>query len=68
MTKQNDQLGIGHHMLTILRDNRLYVAPIDEGNCRRVLDVGCGTGIWQASLDIQPYQTFANHIRPYSGL
>lgn len=42
---QNDQLDIGHHMLTLLLDNELYVAPIDE-HCQRVIDVGCGTGLW----------------------
>jgi SAM-dependent methyltransferase len=33
-------------MLTLLLGGKLYLAPIDEENCRRVLDVGCGTGIW----------------------
>ena len=33
-------------MLTLLLSNRLYLAPIDEEKCRRVIDVGCGTGIW----------------------
>ena len=47
--QQNDQLDIGHHMLTILLGNRLYLAPINKETCGRVLDVGCGTGIW--SLD-----------------
>ena len=42
---QNDQLDIGHHMLTLLLDNKLYLAPIDE-QCQRVIDVGCGTGLW----------------------
>lgn len=32
-------------MLTLLLDNKLYLAPIDE-DCKRVLDVGCGTGLW----------------------
>ena len=32
-------------MLTLLLDNKLYLAPIDE-KCRNVIDLGCGTGIW----------------------
>ncbi|KAJ2990484.1 hypothetical protein NUW58_g2927 [Xylaria curta] len=34
-----------HHCLTLLLDNKLYLAPIAEGSIK-VLDVGCGTGIW----------------------
>ncbi|KAK4619027.1 uncharacterized protein CLAFUR5_10969 [Fulvia fulva] len=30
--QQNDQLDMGHHMLTILLDNKLYLAPIDPSN------------------------------------
>lgn len=48
--KQNDQLDIGHHMLTLLLDNRLFLAPIDPsaktGYTFNALDLGCGTGIW----------------------
>ena len=32
-------------MLTLLLDNKLYLAPVQE-SCQRVLDLGCGTGIW----------------------
>lgn len=32
-------------MLTLLLDNKLYLAPIDE-HCQRVMDLGCGTGLW----------------------
>ncbi|ORY02936.1 S-adenosyl-L-methionine-dependent methyltransferase [Clohesyomyces aquaticus] len=42
--EQNDQLDIAHHMFTILLDNKLYLAPVE--NPKRVLDLGCGTGIW----------------------
>ncbi|RDW65126.1 hypothetical protein BP6252_10777 [Coleophoma cylindrospora] len=43
--KQNEQLDIGHHMLTMLLDNKLFLAPISS-NPQNVLDVGTGTGIW----------------------
>ena len=33
-------------MLTLLLQNRLYLAPIDPTTTRNVLDLGCGTGIW----------------------
>lgn len=45
---QNDQLDIAHHMLQLLLDNNLYLAPITSP--RRVLDVGTGTGIWAIDL------------------
>ena len=32
-------------MLTMLLDDKLFLAPID-GNPEKVLDVGTGTGIW----------------------
>ncbi|XPS73865.1 hypothetical protein M3J07_005988 [Ascochyta lentis] len=41
---QNDQLDIAHHMFLILLDNKLHLAPIQ--NPQRILDLGCGTGIW----------------------
>ncbi|KAM0271155.1 hypothetical protein ACHAQH_009174 [Verticillium albo-atrum] len=34
-----------HRFLTILLDNKLFLAPI-ENSAKRVLDVGTGTGIW----------------------
>src|ERR1700761_85902 len=33
-------------MLTMLLGDKLFLAPIDGQKCRRVLDVGTGTGIW----------------------
>lgn len=41
---QNEQLDILHHMLTLLLDNKLFLAPIEKP--QKVLDVGTGTGIW----------------------
>lgn len=45
---QNDQLDIAHHMLRLLLDDKLFLAPVQ--NPQRVLDLGCGTGIW--AIDI----------------
>ncbi|KAF3049761.1 hypothetical protein E8E11_006652 [Didymella keratinophila] len=41
---QNDQLDIAHHMFLMLFGNKLHLAPIQ--NPQRILDLGCGTGIW----------------------
>lgn len=41
---QNDHLDIAHHMFLILLGHRLHLAPIKDP--KRVLDLGCGTGIW----------------------
>ncbi|KAF5680743.1 phosphoethanolamine n-methyltransferase 3 [Fusarium circinatum] len=34
-----------HHFLTLLTDDKLYLAPVKD-DVERVLDVGTGTGIW----------------------
>lgn len=43
--QQNAQLDLGHHMLTQLLGGKLYLCPLPE-SCHRVIDIGCGTGIW----------------------
>ncbi|CAO2658560.1 Nn.00g062830.m01.CDS01 [Neocucurbitaria sp. VM-36] len=40
-----DRLDLQHHAFRLTLDGRLYRAPIPE-DVQRVLDVGCGTGIW----------------------
>ncbi|KAM5357546.1 hypothetical protein ACJZ2D_016153 [Fusarium nematophilum] len=40
-----ESLDLTHHYLTILLDEKLFLAPVKEETCR-VLDVGTGTGIW----------------------
>ncbi|KAM0221370.1 hypothetical protein ACHAQD_005274 [Fusarium lateritium] len=34
-----------HHSLTLLTDNKLYLAPVKD-DIQKVLDIGTGTGIW----------------------
>ncbi|KAI1307517.1 S-adenosyl-L-methionine-dependent methyltransferase [Xylaria venustula] len=57
-----------HHVLTLLLDNKLYLAPIAEGPMK-VLDVGCGTGIWaidfaDAHTDAEVIGTDISPIQP----
>ncbi|KAJ8109272.1 hypothetical protein OPT61_g7585 [Boeremia exigua] len=40
-----DRLDLQHHAFRLSLDGRLYRAPIPK-DVQRVLDVGCGTGIW----------------------
>ncbi|KAH7006931.1 S-adenosyl-L-methionine-dependent methyltransferase [Ilyonectria destructans] len=42
---QSEAMDIIHHMWTLAQDGKLYLAPIPS-DVKRVLDVGCGTGIW----------------------
>jgi SAM-dependent methyltransferase len=41
---QNEGLDITHHMISLAMDNKLFLAPLE--NPQKVLDVGCGTGLW----------------------
>jgi methylase of polypeptide subunit release factors len=46
-------LDLQHHLLLILLDNELHLAPIDK-NVQNVLDVGTGTGIWAIEFGKSP--------------
>ncbi|CCE35189.1 uncharacterized protein CPUR_02120 [Claviceps purpurea 20.1] len=37
---------LGHHMMTMLFDDQLFLAPLEKDKINRVLDVGTGSGIW----------------------
>lgn len=43
--KQNEALDVTHHYLTLLQDDKLFLAPIGD-DPQRILDVGTGTGVW----------------------
>ncbi|KAI0450561.1 S-adenosyl-L-methionine-dependent methyltransferase [Xylaria acuta] len=43
--QHDESMDILHHVSTLMQDGRLTMAHIDE-NVQKVLDVGCGTGIW----------------------
>ncbi|KAF5007053.1 hypothetical protein FDECE_6598 [Fusarium decemcellulare] len=43
--KQNESMDINHHVLTLVLDDALYLAPISK-DIQNALDIGTGTGIW----------------------
>ncbi|KAI1160019.1 S-adenosyl-L-methionine-dependent methyltransferase [Nemania serpens] len=43
--QHDESMDILHHMSTLMQDGRLTLAHVDE-SIQKVLDVGCGTGIW----------------------
>ncbi|KAI8653893.1 hypothetical protein NCS56_01344700 [Fusarium sp. Ph1] len=47
--EQLEALDIIHHWLTLMLDNKLYLAPIGD-NPQNILDVGTGTGIWAINM------------------
>jgi ubiquinone/menaquinone biosynthesis C-methylase UbiE len=50
--QEQDRLDLQHHLLLVLLQNRLHLAPIAP-NPQNVLDVGTGTGIWAIEFAIQ---------------
>ncbi|KAK3356326.1 S-adenosyl-L-methionine-dependent methyltransferase [Lasiosphaeria hispida] len=68
-TKQNEALDIQHHMLTLHINGKLYLAPLEDIEVKRVLDIGCGTGIWAMDFadefpDAQVIGTDISPIQP----
>ncbi|KAM5523904.1 Phosphomethylethanolamine N-methyltransferase 2 [Fusarium oxysporum f. sp. phaseoli] len=51
--RQSEAMDIAHHMFTLSQDGELHLAPLNDNiqakairYYQKVLDVGCGTGIW----------------------
>jgi len=44
---ENDRLDLQHNIILMCQDNKLYLSPVGKDKpLKRVLDAGCGTGIW----------------------
>ncbi|CCE28043.1 uncharacterized protein CPUR_01517 [Claviceps purpurea 20.1] len=41
---------LNHHYLTILFEDQLFLAPLENDKIHRVLDIGTGSGIWAIEL------------------
>ena len=54
---ENDRLDMHHHLATLLLGKKLHVAPIDS-KPQRILDVGCGTGIWSIDMGKWRHRVF----------
>ncbi|KAK2790791.1 hypothetical protein FQN53_008614 [Emmonsiellopsis sp. PD_33] len=64
---EKDRLDMNHQILRIVMHGKLFEAPVPQ-NVQRVLDVGCGTGLWAIEfaddhpsaevlgVDLQPIQ------------
>lgn len=52
--KEMDRNDLQHHKFTLLLNDKLYAAPIPDEQLNqhnsRVLDIGCGTGIWSIDM------------------
>lgn len=47
---EQDRLDLAHAMTTKLTGDRLHLTPLPEDFAGRVLDIGCGTGIWSICM------------------
>ena len=45
-----DRLDLQHHICTILLNGELCLAPLKPETTHRVLDLGCGTGLWAIEM------------------
>jgi predicted RNA methylase len=44
---ENQRLDLQHNLMILTQDDRLFISPAGRDRpLNRVLDAGCGTGIW----------------------
>ncbi|KAH0543389.1 hypothetical protein FGG08_002247 [Glutinoglossum americanum] len=46
---ENDRLDMAHHLLITRMHGKLHLAPIGD-HPQRILDLGCGTGLWAVEM------------------
>ncbi|KAH6997483.1 hypothetical protein EDB80DRAFT_150424 [Ilyonectria destructans] len=57
-TLENDRLDQQHHLCLLTLNDRLFISPVGKDKpLKRILDAGCGTGIW--ALDIGMLEVLA---------
>ncbi|KAL0260732.1 hypothetical protein SLS55_004422 [Diplodia seriata] len=63
---EQDRLDLAHAMTTKLTGDRLHLTPLPEDFNGRVLDLGCGTGIWSICMGDQypEAQILGNDLSP----
>jgi len=60
---ENNRLDMHHHLATLILEDKLTTAPIGESP-QRILDVGCGTGIWSIDAGkIIPFERFSKSLQ-----
>ena len=48
-------LDLQHSLIMMTQDNKLFVCPAGKDKpLKRVLDAGCGTGIWTMDIGMSP--------------
>lgn len=46
--KELDRLDLQHHVIRLLLNDELHLAPLQDP--RRILDIGTGTGLWAIEM------------------
>ncbi|KAI9655676.1 MAG: hypothetical protein M1831_004828 [Alyxoria varia] len=59
---EHNRLDIQHRIWLIEHDGALHRATLDDSKLSRVLDVGCGTGIWAADFAREHPQTHVTGV------
>lgn len=48
--QEQDRLDMAHAMATKLIGDKLYLAPLPNNFSGKILDAGCGTGVWAINM------------------